>query len=359
MTKSTVEQRITRLVGDGKLSGAGALPIPDAFRGTMEEILDNGKATYQEIVKRITDEMHSKEKRVFGIFGSWESLTDDVLAQLLSHKLIRPEHDPDEDLSKDQSWMKGMFWLLGEQVVTQKHYDVITKSEVRKATGNPDATAFRVMLFDAEARYERDRDAKALTAVRKLSNELERLDRMDEQTSRILDNLVARIEGKKEAVERAPFRLPDQPETIMYCKFGGEPRALTHENFDQYLSRGKKYWRVICKEHMPSSRTQGTNKRRQLVKETVERYIRMEDGKIPSAREVAHRLGFKDDRSVRADWDVLTAAGDLPPRKSNNLISKKLKPRTAELSEASSFPLRCILAGQRGVVVLAPVGDPA
>jgi hypothetical protein len=315
MTKSAVEQRITRLVGDGKLSGAGALPIPDAFRGTMEEILDNQKATYQEIVKRITDEMHSKERRIIGIWGSWESLADDVITQLIDRKLIRPEHDPGDD--NQGSWMTGMFWLLGEQVTTQKYYDVITAREVRRATGNPEAKAFKVILFDSETRFERDRDAKALTAIRKLRGELERLDRVDDQTGRMLDNMVLKIEGKKaekEVMVRPPaIRLPDEPDQIVYCTFGGEPRVRTSANFDQQLSRGKYHWRHTCREHMPATRAQAIDRRRKLLKETVERYIRME-GMVPSAREVMHRLQLKDDRTLRLDWDFLTAAGELPPR---------------------------------------------
>lgn len=318
MTKSTVEQRINRLVGDGKLSGAGALPVSDAFRGAMEEILDNGKATYQEIVKRITDEMHSKERRVIGIWGSWESLADDVLSQLLERKLIRPEHDPDDDLSQDRSWMTGMFWLLGEGVATQKSYDVIPARQVRKATGNPEAPAFRVVLFDAETRYERDRDARALTAIRKLRNELERLDRVDDQTAKILDNLVAKIEGvkaAKEVGERPPAQhLPDEPETIVYCSFGGEPRVLTSANFDQQLSRGRYHWRHECKEHAPAVKARAADNRRLRLKEAVERYIQLEGGATPSAREIMHRLHLKDDRTLRKDWDALTAAGELPPR---------------------------------------------
>lgn len=317
MTRSTVEQRINRLVGDGKLSGAGALPTPDAFRGAMEEILDNGKATYQEIVKRITDEMHSKERRVIGIWGSWESLADDVLSQLIDRKLIRPEHDPDDDLTRDRPWMTGMYWLLGEQVTTRKSYDVITAREVRRATGNPEAAALKVILFDAETRYERDRDARALTAIRKLRNELERLERVDDQMGRMLDNMVAKIEGTmaaKEVVTRPPAsRLPDEPDQIVYCAFGGEPKVRTSANFDQQLSRGRYHWRHVCKEHMPANRQQAVERRRKLLKETVERYIRME-GMVPSAREVMHRLQLKDDRTLRLDWDFLTAAGDLPPR---------------------------------------------
>jgi hypothetical protein len=316
MTKSAVEQRINRLVGDGKLSGAGALPIPDAFRGTMEEILDNGKVTYQEIVKRITDEMHSKERRVIAIWGSWESLANDVITQLLERKLIRPEHDPDDDLTQ-RGWMRGMFWLLGDQVTTQKSYDVITKAEVKRATGNPEAKPFKVIIFDAETRFERDRDARALTAIRKLRGELERLDRVDEQMGKMLDNMVARIEGvkaAKEVTERPPAaRLPDEPDQIVYCTYGGEPKARTSANFDQQLSRGKYHWRHTCREHMPATRQQAVERRRRLLKETVERYIRME-GMVPSAREVMHRLQLKDDRTLRLDWDFLTAAGELPPR---------------------------------------------
>lgn len=319
MTKSAVEQRISRLVGDGKLSGAGALPVSDGFRGAMEEILDNGKATYQEIVKRITDEMHGKERRIIGIWGSWESLADDILDQLTDRKLIRPEHNPDENVTQDRPWKTGMLWLLGEKVETGKSYEAITRAEVRWATGNKEASALRVTLYDAETRFERDRDARALTEVRKLRGMLERLDRVSEQQGKILDNLLASYEGKKEVTDRPPAQhLPDQPETIVYCSFGGEPLVLTSANFDQQLSRGRYHWRHECKNHAPAVKERAAGKRKERVREAVRRYIELEGGEVPSAREIMHRLHLKDDRTLRKDWDALTAAGELPPRNNNN-----------------------------------------
>ncbi len=306
MTRSAAEDRINRLVGDGKLSGAGALPLPDAFRGVMELLLDDGKVTFAELVTRITDEMHTKERRVISIWGSWESLAADVTEQLVSRQLIHPEHDPDDRGAG--SWMAGMLWLLGENVETNKYYDVITRAEVRKATQNPEARPFRVILFDEQTRRERDTTARALTLTRKFRSELERLGRADEVIGRHLDHVIARLEGTKVDNDR-PAQPPDEPDHYVTCKLGGEERPRTREFFALYWSRDQWYWRVTCKEHIA-----GTFTRREHLREAVLQMIDESGGRVPTARDVMRAIGKRDVKQLSQDWDYLALRGELPRR---------------------------------------------
>jgi len=307
MTKSAVEQRIGRLVGDGKTSGAGALPLPDAFRGAMEQILDNGYATFGELVKRVTDEMHSKERRILGIWGSWDSFTIDIIEQLLARRLIRPEHNPEDDFSDDR-WVTGMDWYLAEGIETSKYYDAITKNEVKRATGNPDAQPFRVILFDAGTRRERDAAARSMTIVRKARAELERLGVVDEVVGRHLEHVIARLEGTKLENDRPPMP-PDEPDHIVTCKLGGEPRARTRDNFAIYWSRDQYYWRITCHEHSTGAET-----RRAKVRDAVLQMIDESGGKVPAVREVMRMMGKKDQKQTAIDWDYLAEKGELPRR---------------------------------------------
>jgi hypothetical protein len=310
VTKSAVEQRIIRLVGDGKMSGSGALPLSDAFRGAMEQILDEGYAPFADLVKRVTDEMHTKERRIIALWGSWDAFTADIIEQLSYRKLVRPEVDHEEtvaDLRRNPAWVSAFRWHLAEGIVTGKSYDAITAGEVRKATGNKEALPFRVVLFDHDTRKQRDATARALTETNKWAAQLERLGQMDDAMRHIAHLATAHLQGTKVISER-PSQPADEPGLFVVCKTGGEKLAKTKANFAVYWSRDQWYWRPTCREHLT-----GAVSRRSKVADIVRR-LTEETGELPSTREVARQMGRKDDKTTRLDWDWLAAQGEIPPR---------------------------------------------
>lgn len=85
-------ERIGRLTGYG--TSGGGIPLPDAFRPVLEYLLDNGGSGKEpELRARITEALEYKERRVMGVWGSWEALTDDVITQLAAVKLIVADGD--------------------------------------------------------------------------------------------------------------------------------------------------------------------------------------------------------------------------------------------------------------------------
>lgn len=311
MSKSAVEQRVSRLVGDGKVSGRGALPLPDAFRGVMEEILDEGNVPFRNLVKRITDEMHTAERKIIAQWDSWDDFSADIIQQLCDRRLIRPETDRDltvEELRKNPLWVSSFRWHLADGIVAGKSYDVITAAEVRKETGNKEALPFRVVLYDYETRKQRDVTSRALTETNKWTAQLERLGAMDDAMRHFSQMALAHLQGTKITGDR-PAQPADEPDTIITCKIGGESLPKTKDNFAVYWSRDQWYWRPTCREHMT-----GIVSRRSRVADIV-RELMEETGEIPSTREVARRMGRKDEKTTRLDWDYMAARGNIPPRK--------------------------------------------
>lgn len=73
-----MSQRVVRLVSAG-------VPISDAFQAAVEEIIDNGSASFDGLAKRIEEVMRFKETRLIreAAWRTWADFAADIVNQLL------------------------------------------------------------------------------------------------------------------------------------------------------------------------------------------------------------------------------------------------------------------------------------
>jgi hypothetical protein len=129
-----VSQREDRLISVGGL-------ISDAFQAAVEEIIDNGSAGYDALVKRITDAVRFKEARILRANGGWESwdaFSADVINQLIDRKAI--------------SHISGRYYAL--EFILGTSYNAIPGPDIM------------FTVWDEATRLRRDQAAKWLMDVR-------------------------------------------------------------------------------------------------------------------------------------------------------------------------------------------------
>jgi hypothetical protein len=297
---------ILRLVGNDAVSGGG-LPLPDAFRGITEYLIEQGLPVAEpELVQvvRTSGAIPLKERRILSIWGSWQAFTRDLLLVLKQDALVvyHAGHGSDRDPA-------NAFWTIGSHFKTGHVYIPISVPErdleIQFITHSP---------LEKEQRARKD---VHLTSLRKLRAEIDADGLLLAETSWLFDRIITRLEkgGKPRSRGRPPTGqdepLENEPDNFIMCLKCGEDKALTTKNFSQYNSRGKWYWNrqcILC----DSSRSGSPGLRKKQVEDAVNRLS--VDGFPPSGRAVARELGLDDDRHVRKYWDELAAEGKVPRR---------------------------------------------
>jgi hypothetical protein len=289
------QSRITRLVGDGRnpMSGGG-LPLPDAWRAVLEDLLDYGTCSRASVTERLamTKTLRLKERRIIAVFGSWEAFAADAVAQLASKKLIISS---------------GEDWLPGPALVTGTPLEVISEQEITSVTGKP-ASPSLVTVLDAVVREDADRTMRAVMSVRKCRAEVDRAQRLSPLADRLFRQLVSALENG--GADGRPPPPEGERGTMVTCSECGHAYPKIPFWFDRYWSRDQYYWRPRCKECTHP----GTIRRREAVTRAVTRLVK-EHGGVPAVNAVQHELGWKSRSAVQSMWDDLATEGLLPPRK--------------------------------------------
>jgi ParB-like chromosome segregation protein Spo0J len=130
--------RLDRLAGRAG-TGGGGLPLPLLFSAILNELLDNGSAADEMMVKISAATLEFKAQAVFATWPSWEKFTSDVLEQMASKQIISRREVDDQ-------------WVTGPQFTAGKHMTIIPKLGTRPADG--------VTVWEASERIARNKLAR-------------------------------------------------------------------------------------------------------------------------------------------------------------------------------------------------------
>jgi hypothetical protein len=144
-----MSQRVLRLTGVG-------VPITDAFRAVVEEIIDNGPADFDTLNKRVQSAMYLKEKRILsGAWRTWEDFTRDIVAQISGGT-------PGDNASAKRTLM----------LIADKYSAIeFTRGAEYVAIDQPRIT---YTVWDEETRHERDLDARDEMETVRLHSDVQR-----------------------------------------------------------------------------------------------------------------------------------------------------------------------------------------
>lgn len=139
-----MSQRVFRLVSAG-------VPLSSAFQAAVEEIIDHGSATFEDILKRVEGVMRFKENRIIREAGwrTWTDFTLDILEQLLEVGTI--------------TWVNSRYYA--PEFVRGVEYSAIPEA-------NPKVM---FVVWDEQTREQRDRDARDLMDAVRIYAEVEKV----------------------------------------------------------------------------------------------------------------------------------------------------------------------------------------
>lgn len=150
-------ERIRRLVGDGNFGAlGGGLPLPSAFRAVLQELLDGGASSTENLKQPVRTALAFKETLIMARWGSWYAFTHDIVTQLAGEKLI--------SLALDGRW------VLGPGFEPNKSLAVIPEAKItvtiRTQTDRVNRDTIALARLRAEQSREGLRQAGQLTPER-------------------------------------------------------------------------------------------------------------------------------------------------------------------------------------------------
>lgn len=297
------EQRgsIIRLVGDGKdTSSGGGLTLTDAFGAVLEYLMDFDTAPTEVLVKRITDVMHMKERRILAVWGSWQRFAMDIIYTLVEKQLVIVPENAGE-----------VGWAIAPDFEAGKSYQVITANEINAArrTKVKHLEPVGVTVFSMETRIDRDFTAKSAMALRKARAEIERARKLDGWLRDWFDQALAHVEGEHKARSMRPPQPEDQPDELVECVKCGVAKPRTRLYYEVYWTRDRWSWRPPCKDCQHPERI---GKRERVLQAVTE--LQGELGRLPTSDEVMSKTGSRSKSSTQKFWDELTSMSELPDR---------------------------------------------
>lgn len=156
--------RVVRLVGNGDTTGGG-LPLPVAFGAVVQELLDNGPASFRDLVAVVTASMSLKEARILGresAWCTWDDFTRDILSQLSGvdgdavRVITRVITCLGDTYCLAPGFMSGVHLVIRSPKVYFTVWDKETRLEEEKRTRS--LMNARRILADAEQEAARDSD---------------------------------------------------------------------------------------------------------------------------------------------------------------------------------------------------------
>lgn len=165
------ESRVARLIGDGDMTGGG-LPLPVVFTAVTEDLLDNGEAGFNSLLRTIRKSIAIKEARILGgAWRTWEDFARDVIAQMCDAGVLA-EGEGIDGLSS---------WHISDGFEPGKWHNVIPGPDIgftawgREARVQHEANSGLLMaLREAKARYP-DASKSALWFVTAAEDDLDDL----------------------------------------------------------------------------------------------------------------------------------------------------------------------------------------
>lgn len=299
------ELRKTRLAGDGKdaMSGGG-IPLPDTFRAVLRQLLVKGMSTHPEVAKALaeTKTLQLNDKRIFTIWGGWDGLAADVLAELEERNLVR----------QVETFFASGMWELTERFIPGTRHVVMSSPDVRVS----------VMTEEDEARVNLLEDA--VLTVTRLQTALRNKEYLTPESEAAFTALAEALSPDRPRAARAPagtekrpvgrpssavkhftVEPADTPEVMQECVKCHDPKPLTREYYSCEWSRRGWYWRTDCKACIKADRERKDADREAAIKAAI--LSLAAEGAELTVDLVAFRSGYSDRRRAIMYWRRLYA----------------------------------------------------
>lgn len=217
-----MSQRVQRLVSAG-------VPLTDAFRAVMEEIIDNGPADLDTLTKCVEDVLRYKETRILNVaWPTWSDFTQDVVDQISG---------VDDDAKPTLMLVQGKYSAL--EFTHGAEYVAIDKPRITYT------------VWDEETRLKRDLDARMQMDLVRVKGDIQTLyDRypgaeIRDQLKRTINefsSLVRSLNGVTPAPE-PEYEQEPQPLNPKMSRKGVRPRRHgVSQSVEGYAREFPEFW---------------------------------------------------------------------------------------------------------------------
>ncbi len=173
------DQRLARLLGDGRQGGG--VPLPDAFVAVVQALLDDGPKTTPELTFLLSTVMGYKSARVMAVWRDWGEFALDILAQLEESGAIIT--------------VAGL-WFITKGFPTRERHIVIPSAGIG------------IVAYSRREREQRSAMARARLDVRRVAAALREAGVDDPELHQLLALAATRLDTEEEEKPRESGRLP-------------------------------------------------------------------------------------------------------------------------------------------------------